>query len=50
MRAVVGEHRVHLARHSLNEMAKEIAATRRVAFSCNSTKANLVVRSMATNR
>ena len=48
--AVIGEYGVDLVRHGRHEVTKEAPATRRVAFSCSSTKANLDVRSMATKR
>ena len=48
--AVVGGYRVHLVGHDLDEMAEEVAYDCRVAFSCTSTKANLVVRSTTRGR
>ena len=49
--AVVGEHGVDLVGHGFDQASQEVGGGRAcAAFSCSSTKANLEVRSMATNR
>ena len=48
--AVVGENRVRLVGTASTRRRRKSPETRVVAFSCSSTKANLVVRSMATKR
>jgi hypothetical protein len=48
--AIVCKDRVDLVRHGGNQVARKSAATRVVAFSCSSTKANFEVRSIATKR
>ena len=48
--AVVGQHRVDLVGHGFEETTEEVGRDPRCGFSCNSTKANFEVRSMATKR
>ena len=46
----VGEDGVDLVGDGLDQVAQEVRAVRRVAFSCSSTKANFEVRSIAPMR
>lgn len=48
VRAVVGQDDADLVGNRFDEMPQELV--RRLASRCSSTKANLLVRSMATNR
>jgi hypothetical protein len=50
LKAICREYRMDRVRDVRNEPARKSAAVRRVARSCNSAKANLLTRSMATNR
>ena len=48
--SVVGENGMDLVRDGGDQAAQEVPPVRRATFSCNSTKANFDVRSMATMR
>ena len=48
--AVVAEHDVDGTRHGRDQVAQELGGDHLPACCCNSTKANLLVRSLATNR
>jgi len=50
LKPVIREHRVNAVRHAFDEAAKNSAATRRDACSWSSANANLLTRSIATNR
>ena len=48
--SVVGEDGMDLVRDGGDQAAQEVSRGGRATFSCNSTKANFEVRSMATSR